>query len=56
MGGIGDHANLGDFIWTKQNFDLIMAVNEKSGEHQSHFDTSSGDLKYLDQMLWQSVQ
>ncbi len=34
----------------------MVALEEKSGDHQSHKDSPSGQHEYLHQIVWQSIQ
>lgn len=41
--------------FTRENFDLMVALEKKSGDHQNQFDSSSGSHECLFINSWQSI-
>lgn len=39
-----------NFYWINKNFNLLVELDEKSGDYQSHRDSSSWDLEYMHQI------
>lgn len=54
------HANLRvdveTFHWISENFYLLVALEGRSENYQSHFDASLWPLGYLCQIEWESIQ
>ncbi len=44
------------FYWIDENSDLLVALEERSGDHQSYYDSSSGDHECLDKIPSQFIQ
>lgn len=51
------HVNLSiqDISYKTTNVNLMVALKEKSQEHQSHYDESSGDHEYVYHFFKQSI-